>query len=48
MIEQATEEMYQKARDLELMFLKYRLEILNNAPEQLIQEVNAMILKIYI
>lgn len=39
MIEQASEEMYQKARDLELMFLKYRLDILNSAPEQLVQEV---------
>jgi hypothetical protein len=30
--------MYQKARNLEIMFIRHRLEILKNSPEQLIQE----------
>ena len=30
--------MYQKARNLEIMFIKYRLDILKSSPEELVQE----------
>lgn len=38
-IEQSIQDMYEKAQNLELQFLKYRLDISNKTPEQLIKEV---------
>ena len=38
-IEQQTEDVYDKARDLERLFMKYRIDILKKDPEQLVKEV---------
>ena len=38
-IEQQTEDVYDKARDLERLFMKYRMDILKKDPEQLVKEV---------
>ena len=39
MIEQQTQDVYEKAINVERLFLNYRLEILRKDPEQLIKEV---------
>lgn len=39
-MEQNIQELYEKAHSLETMFIKNRLEIAQQAPEQLLQEVS--------
>lgn len=38
-IENSANDLYEKAQSLETMFLKYRLELSRNAPDQLLKEV---------
>lgn len=38
-MEQNIQELYEKAQNLETMFIKSKLEICQKAPEQLLQEV---------